>query len=258
MAGGHSRHVKQGPGPRWERHPRTIRSGQIFFPHEGARRRKLTVKRVERETVRAVREDQTERTYALDRLLAIDAEGNGLHYRFMGWKPRPRGYHTELRVVRVCESDGSCAVVLPEWDPGTEIGVPVASLPKELRVQGGVGSCMANLASATVAGLSLHGFRLSQPRGVSRSEKAPHPAVVAEGQRYRRREDGRDLLIVDDEQPRVSAWNGQRLVRVSAKHLLAVDGSGHGRFFEYRGGGVRATRRKIAAGRRSRARIVGA
>jgi hypothetical protein len=244
MAGGHSLHVRQGPGPRWKHHPKRIRAGQIFFPRSGARRVGLTVKRVEGEAVRAVREDQTQRLYALDRLLAVDGDGAGVYYRFHGWKPRPRGYHTELRVVRACGESDACWFVLPEWDPTAEIAERLTSLPTELRVPGAVGSCMANLASDTVSGLSIHGFRLSKPRGVSRPEKGTHPHVVAIGQRFRRREDGQEFLIVDDDEGHLRAWNGKRQVRMSSERLLAVDDAGRGCYYEYRGGGIRATRRR--------------
>jgi hypothetical protein len=218
----------------------------MFFPRQGPRRRRLTVKRLEGERVRAVLEDLTERTYALDRLLATDDQGNGLYYRFHGWKPQPRGYHTELRVARISPSSGRCAFVLPEWDPTTEIDEAVDALPEALRAPDAVGSCMANLASATVAGLSIHGYRLTRPRGISREVRTAHPVVLAERQRYRRRHDGLDFVLVNVEGPRVRAWNGERIVRVASERLLAVDEDGIGRFYEYRGGGVWAARRNSA------------
>jgi len=113
VAGGHSLNLKQGPGPRTKVHPTRIRTGQLFFPRRGAQRLRLTVKSVEGEWVRVLCEDGSERTVALDQLLARDEAGDGVHYRFHGWRRLPRGYRTEMAVVSVSERDGRCVLVLP-------------------------------------------------------------------------------------------------------------------------------------------------
>ena len=79
MAGGRSLNLKQGPGPRDPRHPLRIRPGQMFFPRRGRRRMRLTIKRIDGEWVRGIREDGSEVNLALDRLLARDPrEGHPL------------------------------------------------------------------------------------------------------------------------------------------------------------------------------------
>ncbi len=243
MAGRHSLNLKQGPRPRNPRHPTRIREGQVFFPRQGERRLRATVKRVEGESIRVVREDGTEISLALDRLLARDGEGNGRYFRFLGWKSRPRGYRTELRVAGVFPDTGRCALVLPEWDPATKIEETLEVLPGKLREVGAVGSCMADLASPTASRLGLHSCRPSKARGGSRTEIGVHPDFVAAGQRYRRR-GGRELRVLKVVSPRVRAWNGNRVIWLSEDRLLAVRADGIGRYYEYRGGGVWQTRRE--------------
>ena len=251
MAGGHTLNIKQGPGPRNPRHPARIRPGQMFFPREGRQKLRVTVKRLDGEWVRVIREDGTESSLALDRLLACDEEGNGRHYRFHGWRFRPRGYRTELRVIGVLTEPGRCVLRLPEWDPDTEVDEALTVLPEELGVPGAVGSCMANLASSSVAGLGIHSCRKAKIRDVSREASRPHPELLAEGQRFFRRGDGAKLRLLDTEGPRVSAWNGRRVVRIAKERLLEVRPDGQGRHYEYLDGGVAATRHERAARRRA-------
>ena len=247
MAGGHALNIKQGPGPRNPRHPTQIRPGQMFFPREGQKRLRVTVKRLDGEWVRVDREDGTEVSLALDQLLACDEEGNGRHYRFHGWRFRPRGYRTELRVIKVSEESGGCVLRLPEWDPDTEVEEALTVLPEELQAPGAAGSCMANLTSQSAAGLGIHSCRRSKVRDASRGASGPHPELLAEGQRFRRRSDGAKLRLLDTEGPKVSAWNGRRVVRVAKERLLEVRPDGQGRHYEYLDGGIIATRRKRAA-----------
>lgn len=216
----------------------------MFFPRQGKRRLRATVKRVEGESIRVVREDGTEGSLALDRLLARDGELNGRYFRFLGWKSRPRGYRTELRVVGVFPDTGRCALVLPEWDPVTKIEEMLEVLPNMLRGVGAVGSCMADLASPTASRLGIHSCRPSKARGGSRAAIGVHPDVVAAGQRYRRRRGGPELRVLDVVSPRVRAWNGNRVIWLSEDRLLAVSADGTGRYYEYRGGGVWQTRRE--------------
>lgn len=250
MAGGHSLNIKQGPGPRNASHPTRIRPGQLFFSRKGKRLR-LTVKRVDGEWVRVSREDGSEGNVALDRLLACDEVGNGIHYRFHGWKRLPRGYRTEMLVVSVSEKAGGCILILPEWDPSVEVEEALSLLRAELRRPGATGSCRADLSSQSAAALEIHGCSTAKVRGLSRAARGPHPDVQAEGQEYRRRSDRRRfrLLEVDPDAKTAPAWNGKRIVRLDVARLLALRPDGHGRHFEYVGGGVSATRRRKSAGR---------
>jgi hypothetical protein len=252
VAGGHGLSIKQGPGPRNPRHPTRIRPGQMFFPHKGRQRLRVAVKRLDGEWVRVDREDGTEASLALDQLLACDEEGNGCHYRFHGWRFRPRGYRTELWVTSVSAESGRCVLTLPEWDPHTEVDEALTVLPEDLQTPGATGSCMANLASQSAGGLGIHSCRRSKVGDASRKASGPHPELLAEGQRYRRRSDGTKLRLLDAEGPKVSAWNGRRVVRLATERLLEVRADGQGRHYEYLDGGVTATRRKRAARRRGR------
>lgn len=224
----------------------------MFFPRRGRRRMRLTVKRIDGEWVRGIREDGSEVNLALDRLLARDPAGGGIHYRFLGWRLRPRGYRTELLVLSVSPAAERCSIQLPEWDPETAIEFPVASLPEELRRADATGSCMANLASPSVGGLDIHSCRRGKVRDASREVRGPHPEALAEGQMYRRRRDGVKLRLLEADGPRVSAWNGCRVVRISAVKLLETRADGGGRNYEYLGGGIAGYRKRPAiSGRRS-------
>lgn len=218
----------------------------MFFPRRGRRRMRLTVKRIDGEWVRGIREDGSEVNLALDRLLARDAAGGGIHYRFLRWRLRPRGYRTELLVLSVSPAAERCSIQLPEWDPETEVELPLASLPEELRRPNAAGSCMANLASPSVGGLDIHSCRRGKVRDASREARGPHPEVLAEGQVYRRRRDGVKLRLLDVDGPRVSAWNGRRVVRIEAAKVLETGAHGDGLHYEYLGGGLVGYRRSAA------------
>lgn len=249
MAGGHTLNIKQGPGPRSSRHPARIRRGQMFFPRKGRCRQRLTVKRLEGEWVRTLAEDGSERRVALDNLLATDEAGEGLHYCFHGWRPLRRGYRTALRVTAVSADAGRCSLLLPEWDPETEIEEALGALPEQMRSEGATGSCMANLASPSAAGLGIHSCSRAPVRELSREACGPHPELLAEGQRYRRLDDGISLRLLapDPESPTVAAWNGHRVVRLGRAKLLAVRPDGAGCYYRYLGGGVAVARRASAA-----------
>lgn len=216
----------------------------MFFPRSGRARRLLVVKSVDGEWIRAERDDGARRRLALDNLLAVDEAGNGIHYRFQGWKPRPRGYRTELRVQRVDLGAARCSLVLPEWDPETSVDELLGALPPALRSAGATGSCMANLASPSAAGLAIHSVRPIRARGLSRPARGAHPETLAAGQSFKRRSDGTRFRILEAsrDSETVPAWSGQRTVRLTKERLLARTADGEGRYYVYLGGGVRAAR----------------
>ena len=249
MAGGHSLNIKQGPGPRRRHHPERIRSGQQFFPRSGGSRQRFTVGRFDGEWVSVDREDGRKGRVSLGRLLASDAEGNGIHFRFHGFKRLPRGYRTNFEVVSAVAS--SCRIVLPEWDPAVEIEVPLAPFPVTTRFLGAQGSCRADLSSTSIGGLELHGFSPAKTKGLSRTADPAHPHLLAVGQEYRRRSDGRRfrLLSVDPALPTVSSWSGRRVVHLDVSRLLATAPGAGGLHYAYLGGGVTDTRRRRSAAR---------
>jgi hypothetical protein len=225
-------------------HPKRIRDGQVFAPLHGRHHLRATVRRVKGEWVRVVREDGNEGKLALDRLLASDREGKGVHYRFCGWHPRPRGYRTELRVLGVVAAGERCVVSLPEWNPVAEIEQPLSILPERLRSPGALGSCMANLASPSAAGLAIHNCRAEKAPAGSRHALGPHPDILAAGQRYRRRRDGAAFRLLEPTPAGAKAWNGRRVVSLHRDRLLATRRDGTGRYYEYIGGGSKEARRR--------------
>jgi len=246
VAGGHSLNLRQGPGSRNRHHPQRIRDGQVFVPLHGRHHLRATVRRVMGEWAQIVREDGGEGRLALDRLLASDGEGNGIHYRFCGWHPRPRGYRAELRVLRLLPGTHRCLVNLPEWDPAAEIEQPLAALPEQLQSPGVMGSCLANLASASAAGLNIHSVRAVRLNIGSREGLCSHPEVLAAGQHYRRRSDGAAFRLLEETPGGAKAWNGDRVVVLRRDRLLATRRDGTGRYYEYIGGGIREGRRRRA------------
>lgn len=194
-------------------------------------------------------ENGERRRISLDRLLASDDNGNGIHYRFHGWKRLPRGYRTAFLVVGIDEKAGSATIVLPEWDAEVEVGVPLAALPSVARVRGGAGSCRADLTSTSRGGLDLHGYSENGPRGLSRPAVGQHPELLAKGQEYRRHRDGKRFRILDPdtEAGSVVAWSERRRVRLDPTRLLATRPNGAGRYYAYVRGGVAATRKRRSA-----------
>ena len=119
-------------------------------------------------------------------------------------------------------------------------------LAQELRRPDAAGSCMANLASPSVGGLDIHSRRRGKVRDASREARGRHPEALAEGQVYRRRRDGVKLRLLDVDGPRVSAWNGRRVVRIEAAKVLETGAHGDGLHYEYLGGGLVGYRRSAA------------
>jgi transcription elongation factor len=248
VAGGHTLNIKQGPGPRNRRHPSRIRAGQLFFPRSGDQRLRFTVKAVDGEWARVEREDRSKGRVSVDRLLAADEEGNGIDYRFHGWRRLPSGYRTEFSVLRL-EGSGKCVIALPEWDPEVEVELAMSTLPEALRAPGARGSCRADLTSSSEAGLDLHAFSSASAKGLSRAAVGRHPDLLADGQEYRRQRDGKKfrLLEVDPEAATVAAWSERRRVRLDAARLLETGADGEGVHYTYIGGGRSATRRRRAS-----------
>ncbi|HVX31705.1 MAG TPA: hypothetical protein VHA80_01075 [Solirubrobacterales bacterium] len=139
-----------------------------------------------------------------------------------------------------------CRLVLPEWDAAAEVEELLSALPGPMRAIGATGSCVANLASPSAAGLGIHSCRATKVRNLSRPPLGIHPEVVAEGQEFRRREDGATFRIVeaDPGSPTVVAWSGRRRVRLTRTRLLARRDDGGGRDYRYLGGGVGQARRR--------------
>ncbi|HWC47861.1 MAG TPA: hypothetical protein VG448_03160 [Solirubrobacterales bacterium] len=231
-----------------------IRQGQRFFPLSGVNRRRFTVTRLDGEWVAIEREDGSKGRVSLDGLLACDAAGAGVNFRFHGWRRLPRGYRTDFKVLAVEPRAGRCVISLPEWDPGSQVEVPLSELPQGLGVVGAEGSCRADLTAKSKGELSLHGFSAAKPRGLSREGLRDHPDLLVQGQEYRRRQDRKKfrILEVDPDSPTVPAWSGRRVVRLEAGRLLAQGSDGRGLYYTYLGGGrAGARRRRGKASRRT-------
>jgi hypothetical protein len=64
-------------------------------------------------------------TIAASRLEAAGPDGQGIEFRFLGWRPRR---YTTWAVVRAATSD-QLTLVLPEWHPGRPVLRPTRLLP---------------------------------------------------------------------------------------------------------------------------------
>jgi len=85
------------------------------------------------------------------RLLAVDAAGEGAHYRFIGWMPRR--YRTWAYVAA---SEREWAVlIVPEWHPRRPVRLPRRQLPVGAVVPGGWMTADADLSAPYPARLSL-------------------------------------------------------------------------------------------------------
>jgi len=159
-------------------HPRSVRTGQRYFPLDARARNPVTVRvvRTGRGGCEARREDTGARIVRLDeaRLLAAGADGAGIHYRFVGYAPRT-GYRTHACVVAVV--DGWARLLCPEWHPAVPITVAAGGIPPALRGAGSWVTCKANLGATAAAGTGLHAFT-APAAGFDPS--ALHPVAVAD------------------------------------------------------------------------------
>jgi hypothetical protein len=148
-------------------HPRTIRSGQLYWPRLSKRREVLTVRRVERELVVMAQQGHKQSLrVTLTRLLAVRADGQGQYYQFQGFAPRR--YDTRVYVWALDEREA--VLCLPEWHPRRGVRLPIRLVPAEARAAGAWLHARCDL-SASSAG------RLQVADLVTWSE--PKPGVLA-------------------------------------------------------------------------------
>lgn len=190
---------------------------------------------------------------ARERLLATDESAQGRIYAFMG--RRAGGVRSVLRVEDAIRR----IVTVPEWHPGRPFPY-TAPLPAGTSAGGFVG-CRLDFGlppcGAQDTGMAMQIRELAEPDpdlvreaelllaggipGRFASAASAHPAELRRGQRFRPRS-GRSsatLLVEQVQDGRARCFNGRRAVSVSAARLLATDEGGGGRFYDYRGGGVR-------------------
>jgi hypothetical protein len=140
-----------GPVP----HPRRVINGQRFAPVHGRRRRPFHITSHRKDgRVFAVKADRRKERIALraKRLLAVDENGNGRHYRFIAYVPGRR-YRTYAYIISVPSK--SALLLLPDWHPDRPVRFPARLLPADARLPGAWLTCTADLGSAHGAGLNL-------------------------------------------------------------------------------------------------------
>lgn len=137
-------------------HPVRVLAGQRFWPRRASCRRPFAVTSHPRgDVVHGARTDGTRervRTTA-HRLLARRADGQGLHYSFLGWQSRR--YRTWAVVMAI--DDASATVVLPEWHPARPVRLPARLLPSGAR-PGCWLTLQANLSVAAAGQLNPSAF----------------------------------------------------------------------------------------------------
>lgn len=130
LIGGGARHKNKTPRPTAALgvgptpHPLRVLNGQRYVPLRPRRQRAFTVTRVFSDgRVRAVKEDEPRETLELlaSRLLGVDPNGDGSHYRFIGHRPGRR-YRTFARIEAI--ADPNATLVLPEWHPRRAVPFP--------------------------------------------------------------------------------------------------------------------------------------
>jgi hypothetical protein len=138
-------------------HPRLVRAGQVYWPRKADnRRRQFRVTQALADgTVHAQRTDGARESLVVTsaRLLAVDKDGNGRHYSFIGWTPRR--YQTWACAVQHVREQGQVVLVLPEWHPARPVRVPDRLLPFATGVLGGWMHAVADLAAPYPARLAL-------------------------------------------------------------------------------------------------------
>jgi len=90
-------------------------------------------------------------TIAASRLEASGPDGQGVEFRFIGWRSRR---YTTWAVVRVVDGD-RVTLVLPEWHPARPVSCPARLLPVRSRRPGEWLRFQADLSAPTAARLKL-------------------------------------------------------------------------------------------------------
>jgi len=138
-------------------HPQSVRAGQVYWPRKARnRRRQFRVSRALADgTVHGKRTDGASEPMVATsaRLLAVDEDGNGMHYSFIGWTPRR--YRTWAYAVERDGEHDRIVLILPEWHPGYPVRVPEHMVPFSVRVPGGWMRAFADLSAPYPARLAL-------------------------------------------------------------------------------------------------------
>jgi hypothetical protein len=166
-------------------HPRFVRPGQRYFPLDAGNRRKTAIRisRVPagRDRCEGRREDGggVPVRLAVSRLLLVTPEGDGRHYRFLGYASRA-GYTTHAVVVD--SSEAWIRMICPEWHPALPITVARGGVPAELRASGTWVACRGDLGAGAAARVGLTAFRAPSRRfdpGIYPAPRIPATAARA-------------------------------------------------------------------------------
>lgn len=170
-----ARGLRGGPPPP---HPIAVRIGQRFFQRarDRATNRRDTFTVIgggpERWRLRSDHPDRNEREVPAAQLLATAADGEGLHFRFLGFKRRR--YATVLHVLD--HAGDRALVVLPEWDPGRSFEIDAQRLGGHRGHIGPV-AAEADLGAATPGHLDLAVSAGAIPESVAARCPGPSPAA---------------------------------------------------------------------------------
>lgn len=142
-------------------HPLAARSGQRFWPLQGARRRPFVIRKVTREHVVAVREGGRVVRISLPRLLAADDDSSGRHYRFQGFASRR--YQTFACVWSAEEVE--VVLCVPEWHPRRPLYLFSRLVPECARRPGEWLSLRCDLSASSAARLEPSDLEPAQDPG---------------------------------------------------------------------------------------------
>ena len=105
----------------------------------------------------------------LSRLLAVRADGHGLHYAFLG-----SASPLQTFTVVVAIADTEATLILPEWHPARPVAFPARLLPDAARRPGSWLTCTADLSQGRAAWLNVADLTPTADPGPERCHRAAY------------------------------------------------------------------------------------